>query len=323
MNARRATLRVTARCDNACVSCPQSGLSLDEPEGLRDALASLRADHDELTLTGGEPLLHEGLDDVVRAARALGFARVGVQTNGRRLRARAEGLARAGLTDVHVSVHGAEAGPHDYHTGVEGSFVETAAGLAAARAQGLTAVVETVLTRSNFRALAELPRWLSSRGVAAWVVDVPHAAGRALEGFDRVIPRLAMATPAALHALAAAQRLGLAAWVRGAPLCLLGPYASRALEAPARAYGEACAACPARPRCPGVDPRYLARFEGDELSAARAPVEAGEGAGARGEREARLARMFTGAGPLATEAPEPQHIAARPRRVALPLHREG
>jgi hypothetical protein len=102
--------------------------------------------------------------------------------------------------------------------------------------------------------------------------------------------------PHALHALASAQREGVAVFVRGAPGCLLGPFAARALSDAPRAYHPSrCEGCPARAGCCGVDPTYLARFAGDELSAGRAPK------GARGAftgREAALSRMFVGEGPL-------------------------
>ena len=322
VTARRATLLVTSRCNNACAFCAQSGVAHPDATDLDAALRSLAAAHDEVTLTGGEPTLRDDLADVVKAARDAGFRRVGLQTNGRRLREAgyATALARAGLTDVHLSLHGSSAAAHDYHTGAAGSFVESAAGFSAARAAGLTAVVSTVLTRSNHRALAELPPWLAARGTAAWVIHLPRAAGRAIAGFDRVMPRLAMALPSALHALASARNVSLMSWVRGAPLCLLGPYVNRALDDEPRAYGPMCEGCVARPRGPGVDPLYLRRFEGDELAAARAPRSPPPEPSAR---DAAIARMFTGPGELALAAPAPPHIADRRARVSLPLAQEG
>lgn len=167
----RATVRLGLACDNRCVFCAQDGLRADDVVDLDAA----RATSDELTFTGGEPLLDPRLAEHVAAARARGFRRVGVQTNGRRLAARAAELARAGLTDVHLSMHGADAAVHDYHVGVDGAFAEATAGLAAARAAGLVVVATTVLTRSNFRVLAPLPRWLAARGVAAWAIEIGRA----------------------------------------------------------------------------------------------------------------------------------------------------
>ena len=136
----RVTLTLSRACNNACVFCAQEGLAPLPPDDLAADLSRLRATGaTELTLLGGEPTLHPALAEVIQQARALGFERVGLQTNGRRL---AEApftvsLAAAGLTDVHVTVLGGEPAVHDYHTGVEGSFRALVAGLGVARAQGL------------------------------------------------------------------------------------------------------------------------------------------------------------------------------------------
>lgn len=289
----RATLTLTHACDNHCVFCAQAGLAPLPPLELERALQALRADTDELTFCGGEPTLLPALPDAVRAARRLGFARVGLQTNGRRLAdaALTGALAAAGLTDVHLTVLGADAAAHDYHSGTPGSFAELLRGVAAVRARGLPAVATTVLTRSNFRALGGLPALLSSRGVSAWCVAVPLVAGRAVAAMDRVVPPLALALPYALHALEAARRLNLPAYVQGAPRCLLGPFAARALPSAPRAFAPGCEACPSRASCPGVDGVYLARFGPDELT----PQAPAAGAATGDE----LARAFTGPGELA------------------------
>jgi hypothetical protein len=310
---RRSVVRLTIACDNACVFCAQDGIVTGDEAGAFDArLQAARAASDEVTFVGGEPLLDDALASRVAAARACGFRRVGIQTNARKLAPRAAELAKAGLTDVHVSIHGADAAVHDYHTGVAGSFAESTAGIAAARAASLDVVATTVLTRSNFRVVGALPRSLASRGVAAWTIEVTRAGGRAAASFDRVVPRIGLAIPFALHALAAADELSLPAWISGAPACLLGPFAARALEGEARAYGHACDSCDARSLCPGVDAEYLSRFDGDELTP-RARFT-------RATTRADLAAMFVGVGEVA--ARETRHLGAEPparARVLLPV----
>lgn len=312
----RITVGLTRSCDNACVFCGQDGLESQPPREVDDVLAELaraRATADAVTFVGGEPTLHPELPRLLAAARELGFRAIGLQTNGRRLsRASAVALlAEAGLTDVHLSIHGESAAAHDYHTGVPGSFVSAFAALAAARASGLTVSVATVLTRSNARGLSELARLLATRGAAAWALMLPHARGRAAVAFDRVMPRLGVAMPFALHALESARALRLPAFVVGAPLCVLGPFARFALPAPARAYGSACESCPARAACPGVDAQYLARFDGDELSSCE-PVE-------RARSSVALASMFVGPGELAEGVERTVHESPARARRALPM----
>jgi hypothetical protein len=311
----RATLRLTLACDNRCVFCAQRGLEELPPpvtrQPLERRLRQLRLDADEITFTGGEPLLSDELAPAIVRARALGFLAIGLQTNGSTLAERAAELAALGLTDVHLSLHGAEAPVHDYHTGRDGSFARLLAAVAAARAAGLSIAITTVITRSNFRVLAALPPLLRSRGVAAWLLTIPRAAGGAAHAFDRVVPRLGLAMPFALHALHTARTLALPAFVQGAPLCLLGPFAARALPDTPRAYHEVCGGCPARTACVGIDPHYVARFGGDELT----PRDAS----ALDPVESPLQRLFVGVGELAP--PHPIAAAAPPAaaRRELPL----
>lgn len=317
---RRWVVSLGRACDGACVFCAQDGLERDAASdaAVEEALERGRAAGAEaVTLVGGEPAADGRLEALVARARALGYARVGVQTNGRALAAagRVRALARSGLTDVHLSVHGADARVHDWHAGVDGAFDAALRTMAAARAAGLTVVVATVLTRSLFRVLAPMPRLLAARGVSAWCIEVPRWRGRAAAGADRVVPRLALAIPFALHALDAAAAVGLPAFVRGAPSCLLGPFAARALESAAdepRAFGAACGSCPSRLSCAGVDAEYLARFGEAELTPCP-PV-------ARDDRDAGLRALFVGVGELAppvdaARLPSPPERA----RVALPL----
>lgn len=326
---QRAGVRLLARCDNRCVFCAQRGDAFEAidigGEGFSKALEAARGAGTEVSFMGGEPLLHPGVEGAIAKARALGFVRIGLQSNARTLGepGRVEGLKRAGLTDLQTSVLGATAAVHDYHTEVAGSFAQTMAGLAAARAAGLTVTVATVLTRSNFRVLADVPRLLSTRGVAAWGLFVPHVAGALGGVFDRVYPRLGLAMPFALHALEGARALRMPAFTVGAPLCLLGPLATRALdgvEAP-RAFAQSpCGECGLRAECPGVDAAYLARFEGDELSLRGAQLAQKARAEARepDEETKALARTFVGAGPLVAVERTREAQPAK-ARVGLPV----
>jgi MoaA/NifB/PqqE/SkfB family radical SAM enzyme len=222
----RATVRILSACDNQCVFCGQQGLPDHAPsrDEIRAALEDARTRADEVTLTGGEPGLHAELPAIVEEAKNLGFTRIGLQTNGKLARSMRifEG---AGLTDLHLSIHGGSAAAHDYHTGVEGSFVAAIATLSAARAAGLDVAVTTVLTRSNARGLADLARLLAARNASIWCISVPRVRGRAAEIFDRVVPRLGIAMPFALHAAQLATSLRLPVFLRGAPSCVLGPFA--------------------------------------------------------------------------------------------------
>lgn len=304
----RAIVRLTHDCDNACVFCGQLGL-----EGsiafVPEDLARLRERFDEISFVGGEPSLDPRLPAAIAEARRLGFTAIGLQTNGRSLAgdrrslASNDGLLRelheAGLGDLQLSIHAATAASHDYHTGRAGSFAALLDLLERARRRGLTCVVSSVVTRSNFRELSRLPALLKREGVSAWLLEWVRPFGRAGASFGRVVPRFGMALPWALAALEQARRVDLSAWIRGAPICTLGPFAGQALdpggEGPSSLgqFPSACEGCSARSRCPGVDARYLEHFDATELDARRVrelPARTFD-AGRQ-----RLLRMFVGVG---------------------------
>lgn len=320
--ARVATARVAASgvvrvglvCSNSCIFCGVDGLDglATSPE---IALEALRAQTTSVTFVGGEPTLEpSALEALVDKAKALGFVRIGLQTNGAGLTSLlASRLASAGLTDVELSLLAADAAVHDYHTAQPGSFERAVSALRAARGAGLAVRVTTLLTRSSYRTLAALPQLLLVHGIEAWCIAVPHVAGRVGQTFDRVQPRLALAMPFALHAADAARKLGIPAFVAGAPLCLLGPFAVHAIRVAGGAFADECGTCTARARCDGVDPAYLARFAGDELDPRRAPPPAAPSAA-----DAALASRFVG---LAERGPAlaPAATSAREARRALPM----
>ncbi len=296
----RSTFRVTLSCDNRCLFCAQRGLASADAPAPASTLALLRQVSDELTFVGGEPTLSPALPELVRQAKAAGFTRIGLQTNGRRLgrHGLAATLAAAGLTDVHLSIHGAEPALHDHHAGVAGALDQALAALTASRAEGLQTAVTTVVTRSNYRHLAALVPRLA--GAQAWTLQAAQAFGAAADAFDRLVPRLALSMPFVLHALDLAEKRGLVTFLAGVPACLVGPFASRLLPEPGRSFAPVCARCPARAACPGVDPLYLRRYAGDELKP-REPFTLEPG-------HEPLARLFTGLGEVAPGTP-PAHLA--------------
>lgn len=314
----RAWVRVAATCDNHCRFCAQAGAT--SPSLATDpaiALQALRDDgHGSVGFVGGDPLTADAglgsLERWVAAARACGFAGVGVQTHGRAGATRWSSLVDAGVTDVQLSLHGGRAEVHDYHTDVDGSFVAAIATAELLRSRGVTVVVRTVLTRSNFRVVSELPAVLARLGIAAWRVGLVHAIGAASAGFDHLVPRLGLALPFALHALERARRAGLGVAIEGAPACMLGPLATWAVapeDTEVRSHAPVCEGCAARPRCVGVDAHYLARFGADELR----PRDAFASQAAMSRAHAE---MFAGVGAAVVGAAAPTTAASKRLPIA-------
>ncbi len=134
------TLFLTHKCNLQCKMCGQWGeggvtkktsaehilseLPFDEIKALIDEVTPFKPN---ITLFGGEPLLHTRAADIVRYIKSRGMHCL-VITNGFLLEKMAEGLVSSGLDELNVSLDGGAA-LHDEIRGMNGLFDRIMAGL--------------------------------------------------------------------------------------------------------------------------------------------------------------------------------------------------
>ena len=184
---RKVIVNLTYRCNNHCAFCAVGDRAVRDA-CTADVLESLRRHRergfDLLDVDGGEPTLHPELFVVLSAARAMGYRRIAVTTNGRLLSyaGSAAALARSGVTDVLLSLHAPTARLQERLTNAEGSFSQTVEGIRnvlAAAGDDLAIAVNTTVVRENVAALPALGRLLAGLGVTRWNLQVVTPFGRA------------------------------------------------------------------------------------------------------------------------------------------------
>lgn len=280
MTARWLDLRVGYRCNQGCRYCDQGRLRDTGADLSTEAVEAALAAHPAhgVWLAGGEVTLRPDLPRLVRHARALGFTRVGVQTNGAVLAApgAATGLREAGLTDVALALPAASPALFDWLTGAPGAQKRALAAAKRARSAGLELRLVTVLTRSilgELDALARLGVELGADG-HRWILA--RAQGSA--GIE-VLPRLARVEAPLASALRIELDARLDVETSGLPLCLLPspalagdrrdapPVVRAGIPEPAwpRHRPDRCAGCPLAGACRGMESAYLARWGDGEL----------------------------------------------------------
>jgi len=163
------------------------------PERVRWMLEHHRG-AEEVCFTSGEPTTRPELPDFVAQARALGYRRVSVMTNGRRLShlPYAALLAKSGMTRFYVSIHGHTKKLHEGLTRTPDSFEQTVAGLdsvARLKRFGVELHTSTVVTDRNLPHLLDIYRFLRGHGVDQVVFNVMQANGRADTYFEQIFPR--------------------------------------------------------------------------------------------------------------------------------------
>ncbi len=282
-------LRLTMRCNQACVFCPSDDTSENIARDLASRLRLLsrwrRAGVRRLSFSGGEPTLDPGLPELVAAASQLGFPIIEVVTNAVRLAdpEYARRLIDAGLTQATVSLHSHHAAESDAFTcGRAGDFERTLCGLGHLLAAGSVRVyLNHVVHAGNAAELVPFVRFVADRLQPPPIVTFAALTPlyRALE-HPELWPRLADLAGPLKAALDEGTSRGLQMEVLsrpGVPPCILAPdhlsysdlegVAAQATseDAHKKVKAPSCARCRFDAGCGGVWRAYADRFGLDEL----------------------------------------------------------
>jgi MoaA/NifB/PqqE/SkfB family radical SAM enzyme len=292
----RIDLKVGFACNNRCRFCVQGRkrerYGRRETSELTEILEQNRARHRGVVFTGGEPCLHPDLAKLAATARELGYESIQVQSNGRMFAylSLCRELIAAGVTEFSPALHGHCAACHDHLTGVAGSYEQTLRGISNLKGLGQWVVTNSVITRSNFRHLAQLAEVLIEYGVDQYQLAFVHPVGSAGPdaNFASVVPRFELLVGPLHRAL----ELGLSARRRvmteAVPYCFMGGYEqlvgerimppTRIFDAEGvidnyqtyrlgegKAKGPVCAGCAREPECEGVWREYPERYGWEEF----------------------------------------------------------
>ena len=200
---RDLRISVTDRCNFRCVYCMPKEvfghdyrflprrelLSFEEIERVSRVFVELGVH--KLRITGGEPLLRRGLEDLVGRLAALGDLDVTLTTNGALLAQKAQALADAGLSRVTVSLDSLDDEVFRAMNDVDFPVARVLGGIDAAAAAGLPVKVNVVVKRGlnedsvldiarRFRGTGHVVRFIEFMDVGAtngWRMDdvVPAA----------------------------------------------------------------------------------------------------------------------------------------------------
>jgi MoaA/NifB/PqqE/SkfB family radical SAM enzyme len=196
----RVHVSIGAVCNNNCIFCMEEDRdgryinnSAMTPERVRWILEGHRG-AEEVCFTSGEPTTRPELPDFVAWAKGLGYRRISVMTNGRRLShlPYAAALAKAGMNRFYISIHGHTKKLHEGLTRTPESFEQTVAGLdmiTKLKRFGVELHTSTVITDRNLPHMLEIYRFLRGHGVDQVVFNVMQANGRADTYFEQIFPK--------------------------------------------------------------------------------------------------------------------------------------
>ncbi|WP_428374913.1 GTP 3',8-cyclase MoaA [Lichenicoccus sp.] len=194
---------VTDRCDMRCVYCmaedmiflPRADvLSFEEMQRLCGAF--IRSGVRRLRITGGEPLVRRGVIEFMselggwlgRGDGQAGLDELTLTTNGSRLAQHAEGLHKAGVRRINVSLDTLDAQRFREITRV-GSLARTLDGIAAACEAGLAVRINTVAMRGvNEDEFDKLIAWCGRIGADLCLIETMPMGDTGEDRSDRYLP---------------------------------------------------------------------------------------------------------------------------------------
>jgi len=176
---RTVRVSLTDRCDLACVYCRPSRTDgylekrLDDDAWKAMVRALLRAGVRRVRITGGEPLLHPRVTELVAFVASLGVEDLALTTNATLLEKLARPLRDAGLRRLTVSLDSLV--PERFWRITRGGHLDRVlAGIEAARAAGFDELKTNtvVLRHENDDELASIVEWAWARGIVPRFIEV-------------------------------------------------------------------------------------------------------------------------------------------------------
>lgn len=165
---------LTKRCNLRCIHCYLDAVELEGATDIEthsalkivDEIASINP-FAMVIMTGGEPLLRPDIYEIASYASSKGLSVV-LGTNGTLLTPSAiEGLVRAKVAGVGVSLDSATPGVHDRFRGIEGAWSEAIAGIDNLKESGLPFQLHLTVTKENKDSLNDVFRLAQEKGATA------------------------------------------------------------------------------------------------------------------------------------------------------------
>ncbi|RJO71950.1 MAG: radical SAM protein [Myxococcales bacterium] len=233
---QRIDIKIGFDCNNKCFFCVQGDKRYHYPnkttEEVKKILGDARRETDSIVFTGGEVTIRPDFPELVRHAASLGFARVQVQTNGRAFASKkyCETIVRAGANEFSPAIHGPRPEIHDYLVNAAGAFKQTVMGIRNLKEMGQIVIMNSVITRPNYRHLPETARLFVALKVDQFQFAFVHALGSAGKNFEMMVPRKSLIEPYLKRALQIGIQAGCRVMTEAIPYCFMEGFEANVAE---------------------------------------------------------------------------------------------
>lgn len=190
------TLVVTTgySCNNKCLMCSIEKKECAFPNrSFSDIEGDLKTGRiegiTEIEFTGGEPTIRRNIVDNIARAKALGYERISLSTNGRLFSYQdfCDKLINAGLNKVTISLLGPNEKIHNAITRTPFSFSETVKGIEnLKKIDNFQVNISSVISSLNYQNMLEFGEFVLSLGVKNWYLLDLIPEGSALKHYAKL-----------------------------------------------------------------------------------------------------------------------------------------
>lgn len=294
-------LVITNRCNNTCVFC-YSPLAENKNEmGIETCKKVLqwgrKAGATGAYFGGGEPTVMENFVELAAFAKAKGYKRIFLLTNGMRLEdsAYVDELMHAGVNEFEISVKGHNAQTHDALSQFPGAFSKLVCAVKNLVRREANVILTVLITTQNYRHLPETVSMFADMGVrqfTLWLVSLYDVNS---EKLSYLLPSFTKIAPYVAEAFSLAERRMLHMETSHIPPCFLPEHHRKnfldvrtldllvvskngkfKLEESAYEGGvkvPECLKCCENERCPGLRADYVDMFGTGEVRAVNVTCE--------------------------------------------------
>lgn len=188
-NHRRVFIEITNVCNMYCKHCMNnSGNHLWEGLPKADMLHLISELNEQgimhIYISGGEPLLYKGIDEVLEYAHSLG-TKITLATNGLEIMNHIDTIARC-VEIVSISLDGI-GDTHDYFRGVPGAYEQVVKRIKALNDIGVKTKISSIIWKQNMNQLEDIVVLAKSLGTMKLNFNVLVPVGRAKNNSDILI----------------------------------------------------------------------------------------------------------------------------------------
>ncbi|NDK08463.1 radical SAM protein [Candidatus Gracilibacteria bacterium] len=228
---KRADVKVGFACNNMCDFCVQGDKRTKYPPRSIDEIKKILDDEYKngsrgLVFTGGEPTVHKNLTEAIRYAKKLGYEQIQIQSNGRNFEKLdyVKELIEAGVTEFGPSIHGFKPETHDKLVKAPGAWQQVVKGLINLKNLKQYVLINSVVTKQNYKEIPELAALLVKLGVAQFQFAFVHILGSADKNKATVVPKKSDAIPYIKKGLDIGKNAGVVCMTEAIPFCLMQGY---------------------------------------------------------------------------------------------------